>query len=74
MKEFKSTDVVISFPHNGKIVKIYSEEDYLNSKVWKVYEDYDIANIGDIIHDAILCDDFTELKEVIKYLKDERNV
>ncbi len=62
------SNVVISEPKTGKILAIHSVGIYnILPNVNEIFETYDVANIEDIIHDAVLCDDFEFLIEVLKY-------
>ena len=64
----KLSDVVVSDPKTEKILGIYEVEIYNNLlNVDVLFDECDIANIEDIIHDAVLCEDFEFLIEVLKY-------
>ena len=64
---YDKSDVVIS-DVNDNIIAIYRVGEY-NSlpNVDEIFEEYDVANIGDIVDDAKLCDDWEFFNKVMDY-------
>ncbi len=69
----KRSDVVVFSPKTEKVLRIFNVESYnIYDDIYDIFNNYDVANIEDYIHDARLCNDRCDLNSIKEFIHERK--
>ena len=64
--------IIVSSPKSGRCLNLYHVDAYNNlPNVNEIFEDYDVANVADIKHDAKLSGDYEFYNDVKLFMREQ---